>query len=89
MGEHSSQEVVEVVGNPVGEGPHALQLLLGEIFLLGVFEVCDIGAGTDVAGKSVTGLETRNTVVQQPAVLSIRPAQPVFHLKTAASLERG
>ena len=89
MGEHTAEEVVEVVGNTAGQRSHALQLLLGEIFLLGAFEVGDVGTGADVAGKSAAGVEAGNAVIEQPAVLAIGAAQAVFHLKIAAGLEGG
>jgi hypothetical protein len=44
VGKHSAQEVTEVVRNGAGQGPDALQLLFGQMFFLGAFEVGDIDA---------------------------------------------
>ncbi len=56
--------------------------------LLGPLALGDVETGTDEAQKSAVGRKARNAGIEHPAVFAVEAAQPVFHLKRLARVDR-
>lgn len=55
---------------------------------LGQLAVRNVHARADVSGKGPVVIESRNTIVEDPTVLSVVPSQPVLHLERLPAVER-
>src|ERR1044072_10011053 len=73
--------------NAAGDYAEAIKLLHSEHALLLTFEIGEVQAGTDITRKRPSLVKARNTDIQDPSVIPVRPSEPVFHLKPAAGGE--
>src|ERR1043166_10340229 len=73
--------------NAAGSHAEALELLQREHALLLTFAIGEVQAGTDRTRKRPSLVKARNTDIEDPSVIPVRPSEPVFHLKPAAGVE--
>src|SRR3954468_7957043 len=54
---------------------------------MSVLEICDVNRRTDVAFERAIRQEPWNSLIEDPSVFPIRPAQPVLHLEALACVK--
>ncbi len=75
------------MGDAAGQHAQALQFLSFHGLHAGALEIGYIDVGADVACKGAAEGEARNSAAQHPAVVPVRPAQPVFDVEVAAGIK--
>src|SRR5262245_14542713 len=80
MRDHRQEFVLRAVG---GFGGRARDLLLRKLLALrfSALALCDVHARADVAEKVAAGRESRDAMIQYPAVLAVMAPQTILHLK--------